>query len=105
MDNLFIDNVLEGLRHVQKPYSTYHMTPLPVSLIAPIFHREYFSYMGSLTDKPYTKGIRWIIPSKPLKMSSRQICRFRGLKGFRGYIESNTRPVQNSSSRDVFFYK
>ncbi|RZB40212.1 carbonic anhydrase 1, partial [Asbolus verrucosus] len=105
VDNPYFEPIMYGLKFIQSPCKSYCMRPLPVSLIAPMFRRRYFSYIGSLTYPPCTEGVRWIIQPEPLTISSYQIRQFRKLIGFNGYILSNTRPVQNTNNRDVILYE
>ncbi|EEZ98483.1 carbonic anhydrase 1 isoform X1 [Tribolium castaneum] len=105
VDNPYLETIIQGLRHIQNPCCSYYIRPVPVSLLAPVFTRRYFSYIGSLTYPPCTEGVRWIIQPEPLAISSHQIRQFRRLMGFNGYILNNTRPVQNANNRDVIFYE
>ncbi|XP_063909705.1 carbonic anhydrase 1-like isoform X2 [Zophobas morio] len=104
-DNPFLETIMYALRYIQTPCKSYSMKPLPISLIAPMFTRRYFSYLGSLTHPPCTEGVRWIIQPEPLSVSVYQVRQFRKLMGFCGPILTNTRPVQNANNRDVIFYE
>ncbi|XP_074593315.1 carbonic anhydrase 7-like isoform X3 [Brevipalpus obovatus] len=42
---------------------------------------SYFTYPGSLTTKPYSENVTWIVLEQPIKASARQVARFRELFG------------------------
>ena len=58
--------------------------------------RSSFRYAGSLTTPPFTEGVQWIVLTKPVRLSKRQIGAFREL-----FEEGNSREVQPLNNRQV----
>lgn len=56
-------------------------------------HREYYTYMGSLTTPPCSEGVQWIVMKEPIQASPQQIEIFSRL------YPMNARPVQAASGR------
>jgi carbonic anhydrase len=67
---------------------------LDVNEILPA-RRDYFTYMGSLTEPPCTENVLWIIMKQPMTASPQQMALFSRLYPF------NARPVQPSNGRMV----
>jgi len=57
--------------------------------------REYFTYMGSLTEPPCTEDVLWIVMKQPMQASPAQMALFSRL------YPLNARPVQASNGRMV----
>ena len=57
--------------------------------------REYFTYMGSLTEPPCTEDVLWIVMKQPMQASPAQMALFSRL------YPLNARPVQQSNGRMV----
>jgi carbonic anhydrase len=57
--------------------------------------REYFTYMGSLTEPPCTEDVLWIVMKQPMQASPAQMALFSRL------YPLNARPVQPSNGRMV----
>ena len=57
--------------------------------------REYFSYVGSLTEPPCTEGVEWFVLAEPLEVDSGYIRRMAEVVG------RNSRPVQPLNGRAV----
>ena len=57
--------------------------------------RTTFRYDGSLTTPPCSEGVRWIIMTTPIQLSTEQIGAFTRL------IKDNNRPVQRLNGRTV----
>lgn len=63
-------------------------------LLPPV--RDYYSYMGSLTEPPCTEGVEWFVLRKPLEVDHSYIRRLAQIVG------TNARPVQPLNGRTVF---
>jgi carbonic anhydrase len=57
--------------------------------------REYFTYMGSLTEPPCTEVVLWIVMKQPMQASPAQMALFSRL------YPLNARPVQSSNGRMI----
>lgn len=57
--------------------------------------REYFTYMGSLTEPPCTEGVLWLVFKQPRQASPAQMALFSRL------YPLNARPVQPTSGRMI----
>jgi carbonic anhydrase len=57
--------------------------------------REYFTYMGSLTEPPCTEGVLWLVFKQPRQASPAQMALFSRL------YPLNARPVQSTSGRMI----
>lgn len=57
--------------------------------------REYFTYMGSLTEPPCTEDVLWIVMKQPMQASPAQMALFSRL------YPLNARPVQQSNGRII----
>ncbi len=55
------------------------------------------TYDGSLTTPPCSEGVRWVLSTKPMKASMRQIGEFHEMLGER----TNNRPIQPITDRKV----
>lgn len=76
-----------------------HMTVTPsivldVNEILPA-RRDYFTYMGSLSEPPCTENVLWLVMKQPMTASPQQMALFSRLYPF------NSRPVQPSNGRMV----
>lgn len=104
MDNPYLEPIITSLKYIKFPSGCLCIEPIILSLLMPDFSRDYFTYEGSLTFPPCTEGVRWIVKSEPLMISSRQVRKFRKLCGYRGRIENNVRPVQKINDRELVYY-
>jgi carbonic anhydrase len=57
--------------------------------------RDYFTYMGSLTEPPCTEGVLWMVFKQPMQASPAQMALFSRL------YPLNARPVQPTAGRMV----
>jgi len=76
-----------------------HMTVTPsivldVNEILPA-RRDYFTYMGSLSEPPCTENVLWLVMKQPMTASPQQMALFSRLYPF------NSRPVQQAIGRMV----
>ncbi|CAG9763140.1 unnamed protein product [Ceutorhynchus assimilis] len=106
VDNPYLEPIVKSLKMLKCPLSCASICPFPLKLLTPIFSKNYFSYEGSLTFPPCTEGVKWIVQPEPLLISSRQASKFRKLIGGCNCtrISSNSRPVQKTNEREIFFY-
>ena len=58
-------------------------------------HREYFTFMGSLTTPPCSEGVLWLVMKEPQQASPAQMALFSRL------YPLNARPIQASSGRVI----
>ena len=67
--------------------------------INPIFllpaERDYYSYVGSLTEPPCTQGVEWFVLANPVEVDASYVQRMAQL------VRSNARPVQPLNGRAV----
>ncbi|XP_062535651.1 carbonic anhydrase 2-like isoform X2 [Armigeres subalbatus] len=64
----------------------------------------YFSYEGSLTTPPCLETVTWIVSTKPLLITPREIQEFRKIRSKSGPMVNNFRPVQKLYNRRVYRY-
>jgi carbonic anhydrase len=57
--------------------------------------RDYYTYMGSLSEPPCTEGVLWLVMKEPLQASAEQMALFSRL------YPLNARPVQAAAGRMV----
>ncbi|XP_053681332.1 carbonic anhydrase 13-like [Anopheles nili] len=95
------------LRHVITPNSEY---TIPLIDTFPLYgligdvEWPYFSYEGSLTTPPCLETVTWIVATKPLLVTEREMQQFRQLRSPTGRMVNNYRPVQKLNNRRVFLY-
>jgi carbonic anhydrase len=58
-------------------------------------HREYFTYMGSMTEPPCTEGVLWLVFKQPRQASPAQMALFSRL------YPLNARPLQSTAGRMI----
>lgn len=64
----------------------------------------YFSYEGSLTTPPCLETVTWIVSTRPLLITPREIQEFRKIRTKSGPMVNNFRPIQKLYNRRVFRY-
>ena len=57
--------------------------------------RDYFTYMGSLTEPPCAEGVLWLVMKQPMQVSPAQMALFSRL------YPLNARPIQPTSGRVI----
>uniref|UniRef100_A0A2S2PV71 Carbonic anhydrase n=1 Tax=Schizaphis graminum TaxID=13262 RepID=A0A2S2PV71_SCHGA len=67
--------------------------------------QHYYTYHGSLTTEPYTECVIWIIFTKPIKISRRQLMEFRELHSSHHgvLINENDRDLQPFNNRTILY--
>ncbi|MDY7539907.1 carbonic anhydrase family protein [Undibacterium sp. RTI2.1] len=55
--------------------------------------RDYYTFMGSLTEPPCTEGVLWLVMKEPIEISAEQLAIFNRL------YPMNARPIQKTSGR------
>ncbi|KAJ0178667.1 hypothetical protein K1T71_005442 [Dendrolimus kikuchii] len=91
------DMLVEGLEHIKKNESVFHLTSESLAWIArdDLHEGSYVTYKGSLTTPPYTECVTWIIYEKPIWIGFEQLGLLRQLEGPNSQpIERNVRPTQ-----------
>lgn len=63
--------------------------------------RSCYRFDGSLTTPPCTEGVKWIVMSEPLEMSTKQINNFFELFSGSRFPKGNRRPIQPLNERVV----
>ncbi|EOA25439.1 hypothetical protein CARUB_v10018775mg [Capsella rubella] len=64
--------------------------------------RKFYRYIGSLTVPPCTEGVLWTVVKRVNTISMEQITALR--EAVHDGFETNSRPVQESKGRTVWFY-
>jgi carbonic anhydrase len=57
--------------------------------------REYYTYMGSLSEPPCSEGVLWLVMKQPMQASPAQMALFSRL------YPLNARPVQSGYGRII----
>lgn len=105
MNNPYLQPVIDALRKIRCPFSNASVEPIPLSWIMPPFKTKFYAYCGSLTHPPCTEGVKWLVQPEPLGISARQLRQFRKLMTVDGgFLDVNTRPVQEIYNREVYYY-
>ena len=68
------------------------VTTIDVNMLLPQ-RRDYYTYMGSLTEPPCSEGVLWIVMKEPIQVTPQQ------LEIFSRLYPMNARPVQPDSGR------
>ena len=71
-----------------------HLPAVKVDALLPAVRTAY-RYDGSLTTPPCSEGVKWIVMTTPIELSSEQIAAFTRL------VKDNSRPVQPLNGRTV----
>jgi carbonic anhydrase len=77
---------------LEKNDATAPTTLIDMNQMLPI-HREYYTYMGSLTTPPCSEGVLWLVMKEPIQLSTQQLAIFARL------YPMNARPIQLGSGR------
>lgn len=91
-ENLVLNQILTNVENSKKNLNLDLKDLLPKN-------KSYFNFKGSLTTKPYTEGIEWIVMEHPLELSKSQILKFQKL------LENNARSLQPLNNRIIKYSK
>lgn len=91
-ENLTLKQILKNIKETKKNQKLDLKTLLPKN-------KSYFNFEGSLTTKPYTEGVEWIVMEHPLELSKAQVLEFQKL------LKNNARALQTLNNRIIKYYK
>ncbi|XP_071770675.2 receptor-type tyrosine-protein phosphatase gamma [Centroberyx gerrardi] len=109
-DNPAVDPIIHGLRGVVHHEKETFLEPFVLKDLLPSALGSYYRYTGSLTTPPCSKVVEWIIFSRPIYVSYKQLEAFYSIftteqqdhvKSVE-YLRSNFRPIQSLDNRHVF---
>lgn len=106
-DNRDMANFIADLKYIVKPNTTIIRSfKEEFSFIKKTaLKQHYYTYHGSLTTKPFTECVIWIIFTKPIKISRRQLMAFRELHSSHNgvLINENDRDLQPFNNRTIVY--
>ncbi|XP_051930997.1 receptor-type tyrosine-protein phosphatase gamma-like isoform X2 [Hippocampus zosterae] len=109
-DNPAVDPIIHGLKGVVHHEKETFLEPFVLKDLLPSSLGSYYRYTGSLTTPPCSKIVEWIIFSRPIYVSYKQLEAFYSIftteqqdhvKSVE-YLRSNFRPIQSLDNRHVF---
>ncbi|XP_037630135.1 receptor-type tyrosine-protein phosphatase gamma-like isoform X3 [Sebastes umbrosus] len=109
-DNPAVDPIIHGLKGVVHHEKETVLAPFVLKDLLPSALGSYYRYTGSLTTPPCSKVVEWIIFSRPIYVSYKQLEAFYSIftteqqdhvKSVE-YLRSNFRPIQSLDNRHVF---
>ncbi|KAL2091417.1 hypothetical protein ACEWY4_013680 [Coilia grayii] len=109
-DNPAVDPIIHGLRGVVHHEKETFLEPFILRDLLPSSLGSYYRYIGSLTTPPCSKVVEWIIFSRPVFVSYKQLEAFYSIftteqqdhvKSVE-YLRNNFRPIQSLDSREVY---
>uniref|UniRef100_A0AAY4BV55 protein-tyrosine-phosphatase n=1 Tax=Denticeps clupeoides TaxID=299321 RepID=A0AAY4BV55_9TELE len=105
-DNPAVDPIIHGLRGVVHHEKETFLEPFVLRDLLPSSLGSYYRYIGSLTTPPCSKVVEWIVFSRPVFVSYKQVSpRQSGqqdhVKSVE-YLRNNFRPLQSLDNREVF---
>ncbi|XP_058487247.1 receptor-type tyrosine-protein phosphatase gamma-like [Solea solea] len=109
-DNPAVNPIIHGLKGVVHHEKETFLEPFVLKDLLPSSLGSYYRYTGSLTTPPCSKVVEWIIFSKPISVSYKQLEAFYSIftteqqdhvKSVE-YLRSNFRPIQSLDNRHVF---
>ncbi|XP_044068192.1 receptor-type tyrosine-protein phosphatase gamma-like isoform X2 [Siniperca chuatsi] len=109
-DNPAVDPIIHGLKGVVHHEKETVLEPFVLKDLLPSSLGSYYRYTGSLTTPPCSKVVEWIIFSRPIYVSYKQLEAFYSIftteqqdhvKSVE-YLRSNFRPIQSLDNRQVF---
>ena len=68
-------------------------------LLPDTLNPEYYTYHGSLTTRPYTENVHWILLKEHMFVTSEQMEKLKALIGSHG--DDTARPLQNIFTREI----
>uniref|UniRef100_A0A7N6BU88 protein-tyrosine-phosphatase n=1 Tax=Anabas testudineus TaxID=64144 RepID=A0A7N6BU88_ANATE len=109
-DNPAVDPIIHGLKGVVHHEKETFLESFVLKDLLPSSLGSYYRYTGSLTTPPCSKVVEWIIFSRPIYVSYKQLEAFYSIftteqqdhvKSVE-YLRSNFRPIQSLDNRHVF---
>nr|XP_046236000.1 receptor-type tyrosine-protein phosphatase gamma-like isoform X2 [Scatophagus argus] len=109
-DNPAVNPIIHGLKGVVHHEKETVLEPFVLKDLLPSSLGSYYRYTGSLTTPPCSKVVEWIIFSRPIYVSYKQLEAFYSIftteqqdhvKSVE-YLRSNFRPIQSLDNRHVF---
>ncbi|XP_061743231.1 receptor-type tyrosine-protein phosphatase gamma-like isoform X3 [Nerophis ophidion] len=109
-DNPAADPIIHGLKGVVHHEKETSLEPFVLKDLLPSSLGSYYRYTGSLTTPPCSKIVEWLIFSRPIYVSYKQLEAFYSIftteqqdhvKSVE-YLRSNFRPIQRLDNRQVF---
>uniref|UniRef100_A0A8C1ZP19 protein-tyrosine-phosphatase n=1 Tax=Cyprinus carpio TaxID=7962 RepID=A0A8C1ZP19_CYPCA len=109
-DNPAVDPIIHGLRGVVHHEKETFLEPFVLRDLLPSSLGSYYRYIGSLTTPPCSKVVEWIVFSRPVFLSYKQLEAFYSIftteqqdhvKSVE-YLRNNFRPLQSLDNREVF---
>uniref|UniRef100_A0A8B9JVP5 protein-tyrosine-phosphatase n=1 Tax=Astyanax mexicanus TaxID=7994 RepID=A0A8B9JVP5_ASTMX len=109
-DNPAVDPIIHGLRGVVHHEKETFLEPFVLRDLLPSNIGSYYRYVGSLTTPPCSKVVEWIVFSRPVFLSYKQLEAFYSIftteqqdhvKSVE-YLRNNFRPLQSLDNREVF---
>uniref|UniRef100_A0A665VAI3 protein-tyrosine-phosphatase n=1 Tax=Echeneis naucrates TaxID=173247 RepID=A0A665VAI3_ECHNA len=109
-DNPAVEPIIHGLKGVVHHEKETFLEPFVLKDLLPSSLGSYYRYTGSLTTPPCSKVVEWIVFSRPIYVSYKQLEAFYSIftteqqdhvKSVE-YLRSNFRPIQSLDNRHVF---
>ncbi|KAM9443714.1 receptor-type tyrosine-protein phosphatase gamma isoform 1-T1 [Clarias gariepinus] len=109
-DNPALDPIIHGLRGVVHHEKETFLEPFVLRDLLPSSIGSYYRYIGSLTTPPCSKVVEWIVFSRPVFLSYRQLEAFYSIftteqqdhvKSVE-YLRNNVRPLQSLDNRVLY---
>uniref|UniRef100_A0A8C6URA5 protein-tyrosine-phosphatase n=1 Tax=Neogobius melanostomus TaxID=47308 RepID=A0A8C6URA5_9GOBI len=110
LDNPAVEPIIHGLKGVVHHEKETFLEPFVLKDLLPSSLGSYYRYTGSLTTPPCSKVVEWIIFSRPIYVSYKQLEAFYSIftteqqdhvKSVE-YLRSNFRPTQSLDNRLVY---
>ncbi|KAJ0023404.1 hypothetical protein NQD34_003303, partial [Periophthalmus magnuspinnatus] len=109
-DNPAVEPIIHGLKGVVHHEKETFLEPFVLKELLPSSLGSYYRYTGSLTTPPCSKVVEWIIFSRPIYVSYKQLEAFYSIftteqqdhvKSVE-YLRSNFRPIQSLDNRVIY---
>ncbi|KAM9365354.1 receptor-type tyrosine-protein phosphatase gamma-like [Pholidichthys leucotaenia] len=109
-DNAAVDPIIHGLKGVVHHEKETFLEPFVLKDLLPSSLGSYYRYTGSMTTPPCSKVVEWIVFSRPIYVSYKQLEAFYSIftteqqdhvKSVE-YLRSNYRPIQSLDNRHVY---
>uniref|UniRef100_A0A672MLE0 protein-tyrosine-phosphatase n=1 Tax=Sinocyclocheilus grahami TaxID=75366 RepID=A0A672MLE0_SINGR len=107
-DNPAVDPIIHGLRGVVHHEKETFLEPFVLRDLLPSSIGSYYRYIGSLTTPPCSKVVEWIVFSRPVFLSYKQVSLCHTYEEQQDHVKSveylrnNFRPLQSLDNREVF---